>query len=264
MNIVIREFKSNFKALCIWSISLLLFFAMTLTEFSAYYKNPEMEDVLNSMPEAMLKAFSMDAINLTTLNGYLSMLLVYFYLLLGAYAVLLGNGTLGKETRDKTAEFIFSLPVSREAVIFAKILAGILNLLIMVVVIGSACLAATLRFKPEEGYFEFLFVVLISIFIFELIFFFIGMFLAARIKRYKISSGISVSILFICYILSVLMNLSSKIDFLRYLTPFKYFEPIKIQNEKSLDPLYLGLSLILVLLGTIGIFFFYPRRDITG
>ena len=223
-----------------------------------------MQDILSSMPESLLKAFSMDATNLTTLNGYLSMLLIYFYLLLGVYAVLLGNGILAKEARDKTAEFIYSLPVSRERVVLAKICAGIINLFFMVLVVGLACVGATFRFEPESGYFEFLLVVLLSIFIFELVFFFIGMLFAALIKNHKISSAFSVSILFISYILSILINISSKIEFLKYATPFAYFEPVKIQNEKSLEPIYLVLSFIIMIAAIVVIFIRYPKRDFTG
>ena len=66
MHVIKWELKANLKSLLIWcAIFTALIFMMT-SEFSAYYNNPEMADIMKMFPEAMLKAFSMDNANLTT------------------------------------------------------------------------------------------------------------------------------------------------------------------------------------------------------
>ena len=97
LHIIKWEFKTQLKSLMIWSIIFVIFLFMMTSEFSAYYNNPEMLDVMEMMPEALLKAFSMDSANLTTTTGYLSIASIYFCLMVGLYAVLLGSSIISKE-----------------------------------------------------------------------------------------------------------------------------------------------------------------------
>ena len=88
MNIVKRELKANLKSLIIWSICIFAYISMVMTKFSVYYNNPEMTAILDSMPKAFLDAFSMNATNLTTITGFVSVVATYFYIALGLFAVL--------------------------------------------------------------------------------------------------------------------------------------------------------------------------------
>lgn len=262
MHILKWEIKAQFKTLLIWSVVFIVLIFMMTSEFSAYYDNPEMSDVLDAMPEGMLKAFSMENANLTTTTGYISLVALYFYIMVGVYAVLLGNGIIAKEERDKTAEYLLTLPVSRRKLLFIKWLAALINTVFLSLVIFAATTAAMQPYDLDQAFFKFLTQITVSCFIIMLIFLSIGYLMASVLKRYKSSGKLSAVLVFILYLVNVIMALSDKLDFMKYLTPFKYFEAQKILKEGSFDTTYLIISGGIVIISMITAFIIYPKRDI--
>jgi ABC-2 type transport system permease protein len=64
------------------------------------------------------------------------------------------------------------------------------------------------------------------------------------------------------YFLSIIVALSDKIDFLKYLTPFKYFEVAPIIRGESWGIEYYIISLFIII-GCLGsTFFYYQKRDL--
>jgi hypothetical protein len=88
MNIFLRELRANLKSLLIWSVILGALIAVGVAKFSAFAGNPEMLQILDSMPVAMLDAMNLRAFNLTTLSGFFGIMFVYFGLM-GAMAAAL-------------------------------------------------------------------------------------------------------------------------------------------------------------------------------
>ncbi len=262
MNVIKRELRAHLKSLIIWSVSIFAVILMAMSEFSAYYNNPEMAAILDALPQAMLKAFSLNSANLTTLSGYISILSIYFYMMLGIHAVLLGSSILSKEERDKTAEFLYSLPVTRKKVITGKLTAAIIN---CIALLGITCLAVIisgLNYKPGKQFYDFLTLCVFSMFTIQMVFLSIGLLTASILKRYKRSGSISVSILLFTYIVSILTGLSDKIEFLKYITPFKYFEPLYFLTHTKPEGVYIIISISIILIGLTGTYYFYPKRDL--
>ncbi len=262
MHILKRELRANLKSLLIWSCSIVLLIIAMMTEYSAFHGNSEMSEILNTMPKAMLDAFSMSGANLTTVEGYFSVASIYFYLLPSVFAVLLGSGIISKEERDKTAEFFLTLPVSRKQVLTNKALAAGINCLILNLVMSASILVSVQNYDPSNETYKFLGLMMLAIFITEIIFMSIGMFFAAFIKRYKNSGKLAASTLLVMYMINIATNLSEKIEFLKYLTPFKYFEASHILRENSLEFKYIVISLFIILISLIGTFVIYPKRDL--
>jgi ABC-2 type transport system permease protein len=262
MNIIKRELRSHIKSLIIWSVSLIIFIAMMVSEFSAYYNNEEMADILDAMPKALMDALSMSGTNITTVIGFISMASVYFFLALGIYSGLLGSAIISREERDKTAEFLFVLPVSRVQTIMSKLIAAVILSLTLNLVLAGSIIGNMAQYDKGEGFNEFIGFLMLAIFITQMIFLSIGMFLASVIKHYKLSGKISMGVLFGLYMVSIFSALSDKLENLKYLTPFKYFEATVIAQELSLEPKYIILSIVIIVGALIGTFLVYPRRDL--
>ena len=237
-------------------------FSKIASRFSAYYNNPEMSDILDAMPQALLDAFSMGNANLTTLTGYVSVAVVYFYIMMGVHAVMLGSGIISKEERDKTAEFFLVLPVSRQKVIIMKLIAALINCIILNLVTIASIYAFAIPYERDSGFNRFMLLVLIAMFLIQMIFLSMGMGIAAIVRRYKKSSLYAVSILTGLYLVSVITALSDKVEKLKYLTPFKYFEPADILENDALEGVYviIALSFITVMLAVT--YLLYPKRDL--
>ncbi|NQT59093.1 MAG: ABC transporter permease subunit [Bacteroidetes bacterium] len=262
MNIIRRELRAHMKSLLIWIGCIAFFIAIMMSEFSAYANNPEMGAILDSMPKALLDAFSISGSNLTTVSGFLSIASVYFFIMLAIYAVLLGSSIISKEERDKTVEFFLTLPISRQRVIISKWISAVINCIIINAATGLVLYITTAKYEPDNDFYKFLGLMLLGMFIVQMIFLSIGMLLAAIMKRYRKSGTYSVSILLVTYILSVLVGLSDKVDFLKYFTPFKYFKADYILLEGTFEGVYLLISLGIIAVSTAGIFIFYSKRDL--
>jgi hypothetical protein len=63
-------------------------------------------------------------------------------------------------------------------------------------------------------------------------------------------------------VLKTVIDLSSGVDFLNYLTPFRYFDSLKVMYEHQLRLPYLLLSGGLAAAFTAGTYYFFHKRDI--
>lgn len=262
MNILKRELRSYLKGLIIWILCMAALIFIMTSEFSAYYNNPEMKDILNAMPPQLLEAFSMAGANLTTVGGFISIASLYFYLLLGLYGVLLGSGILAKEERDKTAEFFLTLPVSRTKAITAKYSAMVLLNLVMNLATYGLIYLSLVSYEKEEGFHGFMFLMMVGIYLIQMIFSSIGMAISSLIKRFRKSGTYGTSLFFGLYIISVIIALNDHLTNLKYITPFKYFEASQLLADQKLELVYVVLSLGIILVATLITYLAYPRRDL--
>ena len=263
MNIILRELRANRKSLIIWGGSIVAIIVMMVSEFSAYYQNPDMADVIALIPEKMLQALSMSGADLTTVGGFVSMGSIYYYILLSVHAVLLGNTLLAKEERDKTAEFFLTLPVSRSRTVLMKTVAGVVLCLALNLITIATTIGTTLKYDKAPGFGTFILLMTVSLFLLQMIFLSIGMLLATVLRRHRQSSRAAVGLLFGLYALSVVISLTEKLDFLQYVTPFKYFEPGVLLRNHTLEARYVCLSVrrLSSWLTQAGTHVRYPRRD---
>lgn len=262
MNIVKRELRANLKSLIIWSLIASFLVVVWMVEFEAFASNPYIDEFMKSIPESILSAMGMSDLNIATLDGFISTISLYLYLLLGIHSVLLGSSIISKEERDKTAEYLFALPVSRERVVIGKTIAAIINLIILNIVTLVSMLISTINYEKTDGYYSFIGLMFLAIFLIQLVFLSVGMLVSALNKRYKKSGNISVSILMVTFIISSLIGMVDSIDYLRFTTPFKYFEATYILNEGRLQPLYIVISILLIVFGLVATYIIYPRRDL--
>ena len=262
MRIYFRELKANFKSLLIYSGITLFFLTVGFAKFSGYAENPELLDVLNGLPDAMMDAFSMNAFNLTTVEGFFGVMFVFIGLILSIAAVMWGSDIISKEERDKTVEFALTLPVRRSTVITAKSAVVATNLIILALFTWGITLANTARYDPEPAFYDFVALGMVGIFIMQMIFMSVGILLGAAIKNHKRAGSIAISILLGTYFISVIAGLSEDFDKLKYLTPFKYFDPALLLNESRLEPIYLWISLGIVLVSMVGAYIAYSKRDL--
>ncbi len=262
MNILIREMRDHRKGFIIWSLVILVFLGMAFVEFEAYYDNPEMGRILDTMPRGMLEAFGMYGANLTTINGYMSIVALYLYIMLGIFAVLLGNNIIGKEERDKTGEFLMSRPIKRCRVLVSKVLAAFINCMLLTVVAGIGIAIFISGYDPDWENGKYILQILTAAFLIQMIFLSLGLFIAASARVFKKSSAISVALVVGTYMLSVIQPLSDSVDFLKYFTPFKYYQASDILKSGGFEGVYLVLTALIVSVALFGVFYIYPRRDL--
>ncbi|HEY5118072.1 MAG TPA: ABC transporter permease subunit [Anaerolineales bacterium] len=262
MNIFLRELRANLKSLIIWCVIMGLLIIVGTAKFGAFYNNPESLKLLDAMPPAMLDAMNLRAFNLTTVTGFYGIMFVYFGLLGAIAAAMWGSDIISKEERDRTVEFSLVLPVSRSRVITAKALAALVNCIVFVLISWAFSLISVRSYKPEPGFYSFLTLEMEGMFVIELIFLGLGLLLGCAMKQYKLSGSTAVGIILFAYVVSVLSGMQKNLDFLKYFTPFKYFDPGEFLRTGALSGGYLLLSAAIIVVFVAAAYLFYNRRDL--
>ncbi len=262
MNIFARELKANLKSLIIWGVIVILFVMVGTSKFTAYYENPEMLAILDAMPPAMLAAFNMQAFNLTTVAGFFGLMFTYYALMLSIAAAMWGSDIISKEERDRTVEFSLTLPVTRGRVVTAKALAALVNCAALLLITWGISLASTTQFHPDGTFYKFVALCMLALFIIQLIFLAIGLFLGCALKQYRRASSLAVSLLLGTYFLSIISGLDEDLNFLNYFSPFKYFDAGMLLRESRFDVTFVVLALALIAASMAGAYLMYARRDL--
>lgn len=262
MNIFLRELRANFKSLLIWSAIVILFTVVGFSKFSAFYNNPDMLAILKDMPKGFVEAFNMGAFNLTTLTGFFGVMIVYFSLILTIAAAMWGSDIITKEERDRTVEFALTLPVTRSRLVTAKIAAAAVNSLVLLLVCWGITLAMAQSYQPDTQFYNFVATTMLADLLLIMIFLALGVFLGCALKQHKRAGSLVVTILLGTYIASVVTQFSKSLDFLKYISPFKYFNTVLMLNENRLEVPYVLLSLAIVVVCLAGAYTAYARRNL--
>jgi ABC-2 type transport system permease protein len=262
MRIYLRELKANLKSLLIYIGVVAFFVVIGFQKFTGYAENPEILDVLDSMPAALLESFNMNAFNLTTLEGFFGVMYAFVALILGIAAVMWGSEIISKEERDKTVEFALTLPIKRSTLVTAKTAAALTHCLLLALATWGLNAVNAAAYDPEPGFYEFLFQGMAALVVLQVIFLAVGIFIGSSMKHHKRAGSVAISVLLGTYFFSVIAGLKEEWEFLKYLTPFAYFDPALILHESRVEPVYLWISLGVVLISLAGAYLSYRRRDL--
>jgi ABC-2 type transport system permease protein len=262
LNIFMRELRASRKSLAIWSGVMALLIFVGAAKFAAYYGDPSMLAMVDAMPKAMVEAMSLRAFNLTTLTGFFGLMFIYYGLMGAVAAAMWAADSISKEERDKTVEFSLVLPVSRNRVVTAKALAAVVNCAIFVLVTWVCSVAAAQAYNPDRGFYSFLALEMQAMFVIELIFLAVGLLLGCAMKEYKLSSSAAIGIILFTYILSVVSGMQSNLGFLKYVSPFKYFDAAALLRNGRMDGSYLLLAAAIIAVSVVAAYWTYNRRDL--
>jgi ABC-2 type transport system permease protein len=235
----------------------------SMSKYSAYSgSGKSMNELLSQIPGSLRAVMGMGNFDLTEISGFYGMFYMYMLLMATIHAVLLGAGIIAKEERDKTTEFLMVKPVSRSVIITSKLMAAIFNVVVFNVVTLVLSIAITAQYAGDKPITAEIIKLMAGMFILQLVFLFTGTGTAAISKRPKTAASVSTAILLAAFVLSSAVSMSSKLDFLKYITPFKYFEAEKLLKGAGFEPVYLILSLIIISVMASITYVFYKKRDL--
>ena len=267
MQMIWHELKSNLKGLIGWTIAVIIFQLSGYSKyqgFAAAESSNSLNSITNVFPPALQALFGMSNLNIGTLIGYFGILYVYFALMGCIYSGLLGANIIAKEERDKTSEFLYTRPVSRNKALTAKVTVGNFNSVFLwaVIVISSiigVAITNSYHFSLSGQVMQMMWGILLM----QIFFFCLGMFFAGLFKRPKLpTTAITISIVG-AYFLAAFADLNVSLNWLRFFTPFRWFSAPSIINTGHVALGYTVLAIIFSLvLITFG-FVLFDRRDIT-
>ncbi len=262
MNILLRELRANRKALIIWSICMFLGVLSGMTKYTAYSSGGAGNEIFSKMPYTLRALLGIGSFDVTTMSGFFAFLFPFLELAVAIHAVLLGSGIMAKEERDKTTEFLMIKPVSRSEIITSKLLAALINVIIINIVTLFSSIVMVGAYNKGKDVSGEVATFMLSMFVVQLIFLSLGAALSAFMRNPKSSGSIAAGILFCAYIISKVTDLTDRLNALNLLSPFKYFSYTRIVDGDGLNLVVTILSILLVAAFSVLTYFFYRSRDL--
>lgn len=260
MTIVKHELRQGKVSFLIWTASIGFLLAVCVFLF------PEMKgemDKISDMFSSMgsfTAAFGMDRLNFGTLMGYYSTECGNVLGLGGAFfAALCAVGILAKEEKGRTAEFLFTHPVSRVRIITEKLIAVLIQITIMNLVI-YALSVGSMAIIGEDIPWKELSLLHLAYYILQVELAGICFGISAFIRKGSI--GIGLGIAAVMYFLNLIANITKTVEFLKYITPFGYCDGADIVTDGRLNGIRVAIGIAIGVIGIAAAYMKYTKKDI--
>jgi len=263
MNIFKREMKANLKSLIVWSISMAALIALGIGKFSSTESaTAEMVALIDAFPKSLKAIFGFGNFDISKAIGFYGILYLYLVVMGAIHASMLGAGIISKEERDKTTEFLLVKPIKRSKVLTDKLLASIVNVLILNVITFSVSFKMLSMFPADDNLFSQIAVLMFGLLMIQLIFLTIGMAFAAINKNSKKAPTLSTSVILAAFFINILVQLSDNLAFMKFFTPFQYFNAEVLLNGGHIEAVYVILSFVIMAIMLILTYNRYEKRDL--
>ena len=226
MTILKKELKKSVKGFAVWTGAIAFMMLICI------FLYPQMKDQMEGMNQlfanmgSFTAAFGMDRLNFGTLTGFYGVECGNMLGLGGGFfAAYVGITMLSKEEKEHTAEFLLTHPVRRCSVVTQKFLSVVAEITALNVIIFACSVPAIMAIGEEVPAKELLLIH--------------GAYLALQLEigiicfgisafLHRGSIGIGLGLAAVLYFMNIIVNISDKAEFLKYITPFAYAEPASI------------------------------------
>lgn len=263
-NLLGKDLKRNLRGFLGWSMAGVIFIGITIGIYSTMKESMDMiTELYSTLPSAIMEAlnFHADQWN-TTLGFYVTYFVYYVPMMGGLYAYFLGGKLLAEEEQNKTAEFLLSRPLSRNSIVATRLTVSTLyvagfNVMIYLTALIGCGLASDWTISIRSFTILHLYGIVFCVFIGYL-----GFFISVLMKKARSSMMIGIAIVMGSYVFDMIIRITDKVQFLSYLTPFKYMNihanlpGYRLEVWRIL--VLLGASLLLIVIS----FLRYRRKDI--
>lgn len=261
MNIFLYELKSLRKATLIWTLSLIALAALYFSMYSGVEKDAAgFRELLGNYPASVRAMLGISLDTVTSLLGFYSMVLSFITLCGAIQAMIFGVSVLSREILGRTADFLLVKPVSRAAIVNAKILAALTMILATDLLYYAAVIIFANSVKPNYDHKLFLMMNATLLFI-QLIFLALGVTVSVIVPRLKATLPVSLGTVFGFYFIGALIAAEQN-DLARFISPFKYFDTLYIMKNGSYESPYLLAGLGIVIAATAASYLIFLQKDI--
>jgi ABC-2 type transport system permease protein len=228
---------------------------------SFYTNSAEMKKLLEAYPEPVRKALGISLDSFFSMQGFYSYTFLYIMLSGSIQAMNLGLSIISKETRDKTADFLLTKPVTRWQIVTFKLLAALISLIITNII--YLIVAASTAYYVRTGPFSIKAFLMISITLFfvQLIFLAMGVLFAVIFPKIRSVVSVSLGTVFGFFIINMFNSIISD-KALRYITPFKYFDLAYIIKNEAYEMQFIYVEIIFIIFAITLSYLLYSKKDI--
>ena len=261
MNVFLREFRAYRKSLITWTLSLAGIVGLFMALYPAFASDIEgLNEMLANFPEAIKALVNITPETFMSVLGFYGYLLSFAWLAASIQAMNLGVGIISKEVSGKTADFLMTKPVRRSEVVTGKLAAALAVVLIMnVVFIAVSYLAVAATGAEFDS--STLLLMSSTLLLLQLVFLALGALFSVTIPKIKSVVAVSLPTVFAFYIIGAIGDVLDNVE-LRWVSPFRYFDPAYMITEGGLEPEYLLVVAVFVAAAIVATYVIFAKRDI--
>jgi ABC-2 type transport system permease protein len=262
MNLFLRELKAYRRSAITWAVSLGGIVLVFMALYPAFSSDIEgLQEVLANFPEAIRALVNINAETFLSVLGFYGYLLGFAWLAAGIQAMNIGVGIISKETTGKTADFLLSKPVTRAHVVTAKLAAA----LTVVLITGGSFVAlsyvavSVASDEPFSG--TALLLMASTLLLVQLVFLALGALFSVLLPKVKSVVAVSLPTVFAFYIIGAIGDVLENVE-LRWVSPFRYFDPLYMITNESLEAEYLAVVAGFVVVAIAATYLIFAKKDI--
>ena len=261
-NLFLKSCRDQIKPLLWWGIGIAALVLITMLFYPSMRDAPDFSEMLDSMPEPVIKALVGEFTDFRSPEGFLGSQLFFLMvpLIYILFSIISASGAIAGEERRGILEMLLSYPVDRRSVVVHKFLALVVAGFVFGVCIWSSVLLGILLVSMEISLLRVTETVA-SAFLFGTAFSAFTLFLSAATGNRGFSVGIASAVAFASYII---YTMGPQVDLLE---PFSRVSPFHFYIGSN--PLVNGLDMTHggTLVGIAAVFlylaiFTFERRDI--
>ena len=221
--------------------------------------------MIENMPEELLNAMGMNVDTWNSILGYYSTYYgIYIVLLCGIYITTTSISIHMNEERDKTAEFLFTKPISRKSIFYTKLLAVFtFSIGILIIQSVTAYICFETFGKGEYVMKDFL---IMTAHGWALLIFFLcfGILLSTLASKRINFMGLVVGLLFGGYLVNALSQMTGQLKWLGYIAPHYYADFNAMNPGYELNPKDIAILLSCAAFFIAFAYYRFLRKEIDG
>lgn len=263
MNMYLHELKSQRKSVLIWACALAALAALYLSVYPGMAEDAEsFKGLLGNYPPAVRAMLGINLDTITSVLGFYSMIFSFIILCGAIQAMNLGVSILSKETRERTADFLLVKPVSRSAIVTAKLLAAFTAIVATDAVFYAVAFLIANAVKTADFSNKLFFMINLTLFFLQLIFLAFGVAVSVFFRKLKSVLPVSLGTVFGFYMIGALIATGKDSDAARYFSPFRYFDVNHIIQHASYETSYMITGAVIIIAAVVTTYLVYTRKDI--
>lgn len=195
---IAREIKTRWKSMLLWAVGFAFMIIGGMTKYDVFGtgSGQQLNQFVQSMPRLMRVMYGMEGTDISTFEGYFGLLLLYVLIMAALHGAFLGSALIHLEFKERTADFLFVRPLTRDRLLLRKILGGILVILILEgVVLGCLWYAFS-----QAGRLELLPQTILATLLTHLFFFALGFFLTIILPKSRQGQMAALYIILLSYL----------------------------------------------------------------
>ena len=235
------EIRRTRAGLIIWCAAAACLAGMGMMEYPVIGPNVDLvEKSLALIPKLGQIVFGVYGPSLNNPLGYFSVMCYWCGLIIYTHAMYTGASVVAKENRDKTAEYLFTMPCRRREIVWAKILAALFNILVMGIVNVVINVLAMTMITSDPAVYGSVLLACAGMFFIQLVVAAIGLMCSSLFRTYRVGVLTAAAALVICYCLMFAVQYLDSPS-LNYISPLAYFGAWDVAVN-GMNPLYALLA----------------------